>query len=217
MKSKGSVEKHFDNLASSYDSYKVRQKYYYDYLKTFLSSLIPKGSEVLEVGCGTGDLIAHLKPKKGFGYDISSKMIDIAKTKHKSVDFSTKWPKRKFKYIFMSDVIEHLEYPEETFYKISRLMNKNSVFICTMANPKVESILIMAEKLRLKMPEGEHKRISFDEVTRLLKRSGMKPVEHDFRLLIPVYIPVFTFLANKYLEKFLRKFAFIEYFVAVRT
>lgn len=217
MKQKTAVEKHFDMIAKNYDSYKIRQKYYYGNLKKLLSSLIPPGSKVLEVGCGTGDLIAALKPKTGFGFDISSGMIEIAKKKHKNIHFSVAMPKQKFKYIFMSDVVEHLENPKETFSKISRLMNKDSIFICTMANPLLEPVLMVAEKLKLKMPEGDHKRISYTEIKEILKKSGLKTVDHDFKLLVPIYIPVVSFLANKYLEKYFKKFAFIEYLTAVKV
>lgn len=217
MKRKSRVEKHFDKISKVYDSYKTRQRYYYDNLKSLLSSFIPSGSSVLEVGCGTGDLIAALKPKSGFGFDISSGMVEIAKKKHKNIRFSTSWPRRKFKYIFMSDVVEHLEDPKKTFSEIYELMDKNSIFICTMANPLLEPVLMAAEKLKLKMPEGDHKRISYNEINGMLKKVGLKTVKHDFKLLIPVYVPIVTFLANKYLEKFFKKFAFIEYFVAIKV
>ena len=43
-------------------------------------------------------------------------------------------------------------------------MGSKSVFINTMANPSWEPFLVLAEKLRLKMPEGEHKRIKFEDL-----------------------------------------------------
>lgn len=216
MKKKSAVEKHFDKIAQTYDTYKTRNKFYYSNLKLLLSTLIPTNSNIFEIGCGTGDLIAHLNPTYGFGFDISSKMIAKAKMKHKSIYFSTKWPKRKFKYIFMSDVVEHLENPDKTFSNISKSMNKDSIFICTMANPILEPVLMIAEKLKLKMPEGVHKRIDYAELKQMLHRAGLKVKRHDYKLLIPISIPFVTQLANKYLEPYLRRFSFIEYFTATK-
>jgi ubiquinone/menaquinone biosynthesis C-methylase UbiE len=216
---KTASEIHFDKIAARYDYYKNKSSFYYTNLKKLLGSLIPKGKRVFEVGCGTGDLLNNLSPKYGYGFDISSQMVKIAKDKHrqsKNLSFSTEWPKDSFDYIFMSDVIEHLENPEETFKQISKLMGRNTTFICTMANPVWEPILMVAEKLGLKMPEGPHKRVSFEDLRIMMEQSGLKVVKHDYKLLMPISIPVLTKLVNKYLERYLRKLAFIEYFNAVK-
>jgi ubiquinone/menaquinone biosynthesis C-methylase UbiE len=211
------IEKHFDKIAKNYDSGKHKYSYYYKNLKMLLGSLIPDSSKVFEIGCGTGDLLVHLRPKIGYGMDISDEMIKIAKSKHvpnKYLKFSTFWPKDKFDYIFMSDVIEHLDNPEDIFNKISFLMNKKSIFICTMANPFWEPLLMFWERLGWKMKEGPHKRIEYKVLKGVVKRSGMKIIKHGYKLLVPIDIPLITEIANKYLEKPFRKFAFIEYFVA---
>jgi hypothetical protein len=93
-------------------------------------------------------------------------------------------------------------------------MGGKTVFICTMANPIWEPALMVAEKLGLKMPEGPHRRAGIKECRLWIKESGMKMLKHDYKLLIPIKIPVITNFANKYLEKYLKHLAFIEYFVA---
>ena len=113
------VKKHFDIIAKTYDShYKVKHKFYYKNLKKLLAYMIPKNKIVFEVGCGTGDLLNYVVPKKGFGMDISGEMIKKAKLKYKNhanLTFSTNYPKGKYSYIFMSDVIEHLKNPIAEF------------------------------------------------------------------------------------------------------
>ena len=222
--SKTKVEKHFDKVAKKYDFYKKKNSFYYENLKKLLGREIPKGGNVLEIGCGTGDLLNHLRPKIGYGYDISSEMISISNSKFlisKNLTFSTEFPltinHQPFDYIFMSDVIEHLEKPGETFKQISKLMNNKSKLVITMANPIWETPLMIAEKLKLKMPEGPHKRVAFNDLRIMIQDSGMRITKHDYKLLVPVKIPLITKFANKYLEKTLKKFCFIEYFVAVRV
>jgi len=220
MKAVLPVEKHFDKIAKSYDYYKNKNSFYYENLKKLLAELIPKNKMVLEFGCGTGDLLNHLQPKYGYGFDISCEMISISKSKFlisKNLTFSTEWPKDTFDYIFMSDVVEHLEDPKETFRKISKLMNGKTIFICTMANPIWEPVLMVAEKLRLKMPEGPHKRTTNYKLKILIEKTKMKIIKHDYKLLMPIKIPLLTNFVNKYLEKYLKRFAFIEYFVAVKA
>ena len=217
------TKKHFDIVAKDYDRYKTKNKFYYDNLKKLLISLIPPQKIVLEIGCGTGDLLASLNPRIGYGIDISPKMIKIAKNKHrsrKSLSYSTqsilKFKNKKLDYIFMSDVIEHLSNPQEVFNQVSQVMTKDTVFINTMANPKWEPILMLAEKLGLKMPEGDHYRYSFKEIKPMLKKSKLKITHHDHNLLLPVNIPVITSFINKNFFNALKNHAFIEYFVATK-
>lgn len=220
---KSIVEKHFDKVADGYDEGKKKYSFYYENLKKFLSSQIPSGKRVFEIGCGTGDLLVALKPKYGYGMDISSKMIEISKIKHqksKNLKFSTIWPSRNsnhFDFIFMSDVVEHLERPEKVFQKVVKLVDKKTIFINTMANPIWEPLLIFWEKIGWKMKEGPHKRISYKEIKILSEKAGLKIIKHDFKLLIPIKIPFISVFTNKYLEKYLKRFCFIEYFVAVRS
>ncbi len=216
---KSAVKDHFNLIASDYIYYKNKQKYYYSNLKKLIDNFIPKNSEVLEFGCGTGHMLAHLSPKYGYGFDISGEMIKIAKRKYKkykNLNFSSHLPQKKFDYIFMCDVIEHIEDLNSTFKQVKNLMHNNSVFICTMANPKLEPLLMVAEKLKMKMPEGNHYRIPFREVKKILKMNNLKVKKHDFTLLIPIKIPFVTYIANTYLEKYLKKYAFIEYFTAIK-
>lgn len=213
------VEKHFDKIAKNYDYYKNKNSFYYENLKKLLISKISPNKKVFEIGCGTGDLLASLGPKVGYGMDISPEMIKIANGKYKdrkNLTFSTQWPNEVYDYIFMSDVIEHLEKPEETFNKISRLMGPKTLFINTMANPIWEPILMIAEKLGLKMPEGKHNRISYKELRIILEKAGLKIIKHDYKLLVPIKIPFITYFANMYLEKYFNRFAFIECFIAVK-
>lgn len=213
------IKEHFDKIAENYDVGKTKYSYYYFNLKKLLRSQIKPNKKVLEIGCGTGDLLVSLRPKKGYGQDISIRMIEVAKNKHKNqnVFFSTKMPKGKFDYIFMSDVIEHLENPEKEFRQISKLMTKKSKFIITMANPIWEPMLLFWEKLGWKMKEGPHKRINFIEIEKLLNGSGIKVIKHDYKLLVPIEIPLITSVLNRYFEKALKPLSFIEFIVAVRS
>lgn len=215
------VKKHFDKVSKKYDFYKKKNKFYYSNLKIILSRLIPVSSEVLEIGCGTGDLLYNLKPKIGYGMDISDGMIKIAREKYKkskNLQFSTKYPEnKKFDYIFMSDVIEHLEDPKNVFNKLSKLLKKDGIFINTMANPIWEPVLMIGEKMGLKMPEGPHNRISDKDIKKIVNKSEMKVVKQFNKLLIPIYIPIVSNLFNNYLEKYLKKYAFIQILVAKKV
>ncbi|MCA9403959.1 MAG: methyltransferase domain-containing protein, partial [Candidatus Omnitrophica bacterium] len=84
---KDEVRDHFDQIAPNYDYWKKKNSYYYNTLKLFISRIIPKGASVLEFGCGTGEILAHMEPSRGVGVDISEEMISRAREKYPQYEF----------------------------------------------------------------------------------------------------------------------------------
>src|SRR5262249_18463304 len=52
-----------------------------------LKVLLPEGAPLLQPGCGTGDLLAALKPSFGVGVDFSAGMIAQARQAHPDLTF----------------------------------------------------------------------------------------------------------------------------------
>ena len=53
------------------------------------------------------------------------------------------------------------------------------------------------KKLKMKMPEGPHHRITPRELTAILERSGFTLARHEKRLLFPAHIPFLSSLINR--------------------
>ena len=153
------VEQHFDNIAAKYDYFKKKIWYYYKNLKQLYKQLIPKQKTVLEIGCGTGDLILEIDASQALGIDISREMIKIAQQKYPHIKFEA-IAIENFKtehvidFIFLADVIEHLEDVSGTVKSIAAISNKETIIIISYANPRWEPVLIFLEEVGLKMPEG---------------------------------------------------------------
>jgi ubiquinone/menaquinone biosynthesis C-methylase UbiE len=197
------VQEHFDREAERYDDWKKRNAYYYDTLKDLYRERIQSGASVLEVGCGTGDLLAHVNPSRGVGIDVSSAMIDIARRKHPDLEWHAVTTAElcsrvdeTFDVVFLSDVVEHLENVPATFRDLRQYFTENTQLIVNMANPLWEPVLMVLEKLRLKMPEGPHKRISASKLNRILEEQGFALRDRTHALLCPAYIPVISMMSN---------------------
>jgi SAM-dependent methyltransferase len=65
----------------------ARGVFFHDEDLLYLKFLIPEGARVLELGCGTGDLLAALKPSFGVGVDFSAGMIAQARQAHPDLTF----------------------------------------------------------------------------------------------------------------------------------
>jgi len=87
MTTKETIIRKFDALADKRQYWINRNRYYYDEQKKHFRFLVPEGLSILELGCGTGDLLNSLKPKHGVGIDFSAKMLNIAKKKYPHLEF----------------------------------------------------------------------------------------------------------------------------------
>lgn len=190
------VRAHFNAEAERYDFWKQRNWYYYDAIQSLYRERIPKGASVLEIGCGTGDVLASIAPRRGVGIDISPAMIAHAKRKHPSLTFYpltvSELPsvlQETFDVIFLSDVIEHLEDVEGTIRDLKKFCHPHTQLIINMANPVWEPFLMLLEKLHLKMPEGPHHRISVRQLSALAQKHGFHLHARSKRLLFPMYVP----------------------------
>ena len=133
MTTKENIIHRFDRLAASRLGWKARNRYYYDEQVRYFRFLVPEGSAVLELGCGTGDLLDALKPKPGIGIDFSAAMLKIARHRYPNLEFRLAdieklehWD-QTFDFLIMSDVVGHLMDIEETFRNLRRFCRPDSL------------------------------------------------------------------------------------------
>jgi 2-polyprenyl-3-methyl-5-hydroxy-6-metoxy-1,4-benzoquinol methylase len=214
------IKQHFDTIAPKYDQYKIKNWYYYSNLKRLYADLIPKQSIVLEVGCGTGDLITHVNARIAMGIDISQEMIRIASRKHPEITFrATGIEDLKtdicFDYIFLADVIEHLQDVPGMLQALRELCTDNTRIIFSYANPYWEPILWILEKLSLKMPEGPHYRIPHSRFKLFFEQAGFMMIDRGWRLMLPAHITYISDYINDTFHSvpFIRHLGMLEYLI----
>lgn len=201
------VERHFDSLAGSYDEIKEKNSFYYQTLIRIVKDLVPPGRRVLDIGTGTGAILDAIDPAEGTGIDLSSQMIKWAQHKfprHRflSGSYETLDLGNRFDHVLLTDVIEHLESPQNLFGGIRKFCNPDTRVILTMANPAWEPILLVLEKLKLKMEEGPHHRISEAQLLNYAAERGFTLESSDRHLLFPARVP----LADPFFNEFLLRF-----------
>lgn len=215
-------EGHFDAIAEEYDYWKKKNSYYHENLKALYGSYIPKDERVLEIGCGTGDILARLEPKEGRGVDVSEEMVEIARRKYAAKsnlqferdDIFESTEKFGYPYIFLADVLEHVGDLGKFVRQLAVRTDPGSTVVISVANPLWEPLLMLAEKLHMKMPEGPHTRDSIRETERIFISSGFTITERGYRLLIPKRVPGGDFInARFHRVPILRHLGFVVYWV----
>jgi 2-polyprenyl-3-methyl-5-hydroxy-6-metoxy-1,4-benzoquinol methylase len=215
-------ESHFDAIAAEYDYWKQKNSYYHENLKQLYGQFIPRGAKVLEIGCGTGDILARLDPKEGRGVDVSEEMVEIARHKYakrpelhfEREDIFERADSFGYPYIFLADVLEHVGDLERFVRQLAARTDSGASVVISVANPLWEPVLMLAEKLHMKMPEGPHTRDSIPETERIFKAAGFTLAERGYRLLVPKRLPGADWInARFYSWPLIRRFGFVVYWV----
>lgn len=214
------VQKHFEVMAPNYDKWKKKAWYYHGQLKQLCRKFIPPNKRVLEVGCGTGDILAAMQPRVGVGVDISQKMVRRARKKYLDLKFYRQdlyrlRLKQEFDYIVLVDVIDHLPDIFLALQQIKQLCAPRTRVVLTTINPVWEPVLDLAEKLGLKMPEGPHNWVPHDDLQNLLELAGFGIETSGFSVLVPKYIPRLSDYLNQKVGRWgwWQKLGAVQYFV----
>src|SRR6266704_1587829 len=79
--------RHFEAIGDEQDRPGKFNASYREDDRKFMRFLIPPGKRVLELGCGSGGLLAALEPSYGVGVDFSARTIAKAKALYPGLNF----------------------------------------------------------------------------------------------------------------------------------
>ena len=197
------LQSHFDSLADQRRRFKQKNRYYYDAQTASYRFLIPPGKRVLELGCGTGELLAALEPAYGLGIDLSGRMIELARSRFPHLDFRQgdaddpeSWGldpdvlAQGFDYIILADLVGHLEDVQATFEALRPLCSVSTRVVLSYYNFIWGPALKTAERLGLKCPVRTENWLSPEDLENLLHLADFEPVKKERRLLCPKKIPL---------------------------
>jgi len=196
----------FDTMAPVRDAWKRKNRYYYSELERIGARLVPPCKSVLEIGCGTGDLLNSVRPERGVGIDLSRGMVDLAQEKFPHLEFRQGDAEalaldEKFDYVIMSDLIGFLSDIRQAFTELHKVCRPDTQIIITQYNYLWEPILKLGERLGLKMSQQHQNWLGFPDLKNLLSLTGFEISHEELRLLFPKKVPLLSTLMNEYVVK----------------
>lgn len=201
---KTALKAYFDTAALKLPRWRKRNRSYHRLLEEYYSFFIPRGSRVLELGCGTGDLLAAVDPGYGVGVDFSPKMLELARQRHPSLHFLEGDVEHfrfseTFDYIILSDLVGALWDVQAAFEAMASACHDRTRIIISSYNYLWEPAIQLAERVGLKQRQPLQNWLSPTDLTTLLALTGYEPVRKEKKILIPKNIPIFSWLCNRYL------------------
>jgi ubiquinone/menaquinone biosynthesis C-methylase UbiE len=198
------LHQYFEQLADKREKWKRRNRFYHRILEKHFAFIIPEGSRVLELGCGTGDLLNAVKPALGVGIDFSGKMIEIARNKYPGLTFieadaASFETDKQFDYIILSDLLTSLRDIQETLQHVQRLSGPRTKLVISTFNYIWEPWLRFAEFIGLKAKQPLQNWLTISDLRNILELEDFEMVRVERKLLVPKYIPILNAIINGFL------------------
>ncbi len=210
-----------DEQAPASDGWRRKNRYYYESIERIVGFHVPPGSSVLEIGCGTGELLHALKPSRGVGVDISSQAVEIARSKFPALTFlsgdAEELPvSETFDYVILSDLIGYLDDAQRAFEQVNKACHPRTRVILTYFNYLWEPVLRIGERLGMKRPQPDQNWLSLEDLQNLLSLAGFQTITKGYKVLLPVHVPLLSPLCNRILANLplVRKLCLVQILVA---
>jgi len=181
--------------------------YYHEWMTRTYRQLIPEGASILDVGCGTGHMLASLRPVRGVGVDFSEAAIARARVAHPNLQFISadahdfELPGQTFDYIVLSDVANDLWDVQRVFERLRPLCAPHTRLILNFYSHLWSGPLRAAQKLGLATPILPQNWLTRLDVANLLELAGFQPLRDWEEVIAPLRLPWLSDWANRYFAR----------------
>ncbi|MCX6057551.1 MAG: methyltransferase domain-containing protein [Chloroflexi bacterium] len=197
-------QSHWDSIAHKRDNWRGLGKWYHRRLIEIYQYLVSPNQRVLEIGCGMGSLLAHLRPSRGVGVDFSSEMIARAKQRHPELEYhqmdahDLSSLEGEFDVIIFSDTVNDLWDVQRALEQVKRLCTPRTRLILNFYNHFWQLPLTTAQNLNLAAPMLHQNWLTREDVNNMLHLAGFESIRSTQEILWPLPLGGF---ANRYLVK----------------
>ncbi len=199
------------NKSHSKIFYRQKNRTYYEDLETIHRLLVPTSKRILEIGCGTGDLLNVLSPSYGVGIESDEACVKYAENNYKNIkihlaDVESISPelineKEPFDIIIINNTLNVIKDVQGLLEKIEQFSHKNTRLIISFHNWLWQPILKLGEKLGQRKPQPPESWLTPGDITNLLDISGWEVIKKGNRCLIPRHIPFITPFSNRWISQ----------------
>lgn len=198
---------HWDEVARRWGRKSGFAGAYHRRLERVYRFLVPPGRKVLEIGCGTGDLLAALEPSVGVGVDFSGEMVRRAAGRHPHLRFLEADAheigrlEETFDVVILSDLLNDAWDVQRLLEQVVRVCDRRTRIILNFYSRLWELPLALAQRLGLARPVLYQNWLTVDDVKNLLRLAGFQTVRNWQEVLLPLPIPLLAPFCNRFLVR----------------
>lgn len=167
--------------------------------------LIPPSARVLEIGCGSGELLAGLPNASRTGIDLSPERVEAGLRRHPGLDLRTgcaetaDLPGGPFDVILLSDVLNEVADAELLLRNLHRCSHPGTRLILNVHNTLWRPILSLARAAGLARPQLPQSWLSTGDVANLCRLSDWEVFGQEGRILLPAPLGPIARLVNRWI------------------
>jgi len=210
---------HWDMVARKRDSWTGWGGHYHQRLSEIYRFLITPGQRILEIGCGQGDLLASLDPRRGLGLDFSAAMLERARAKHANLEFvqadahDLSGIEGPFDFIIYSDTVNDMWDVQRGLEQLRRLCIPSTRIIFNFYSGLWQLPLTVAQRSGLAAPMLPQNWLTASDLRGMLNLAGFESIRGWQEILWPLPLGGF---ANKFLVRLwpFNEFALANFMIA---
>ncbi|MDT8271725.1 MAG: glycosyltransferase [Desulfomonilia bacterium] len=214
---------HWDLIAKKRDTWQTSGSYYHQRLEQIYTHLVSPGQKILELGCGTGELLATLTPSVGVGLDFSSEMISRAREKFPDLRFIQADAHEfeldeTFDVIILSDLVNDLWDVQAVIENLQKVSTPETRIIINVYSHLWELPMLLAQRAGKATPLLPQNWLTVEDLANMLNLAGFEVFRHWQEVLWPLGTLGLSTLCNRYLVKIwpLSWFALTNFLIARR-
>ena len=206
------VRRFYEDHHESLERSRRARRYFYDYITRVMQARVPPGQRVLDIGCGSGQLLASLKPARGVGVDLSARAVAAARAAYSGSplyffegDGADPALLREvggpFDVIVMCNVVTHFTDVQATLEGLHAVCHPRTRLLVYSYSRLWQPLLWLGELAGFKHRPPPESWLPAEEVSAMLSLADFEIVRHDYQVLLPAGIPLLSELLNRYVGR----------------
>jgi SAM-dependent methyltransferase len=200
---------HLERIRTFYDAAATEPNWaaraYRELLARYYNLIIPAGASVLEIGCGSGELLRRLHAGRKVGVDVSPRQIDAARRRVPSAEFHVQAGEtitltEPFDYIVVSDTLNFAADVQLLLERLHAVSHANTRLVVNYYSSLWRPVLSLAHACGLKSDQPQSSWLGRPDVRNLLRLADWSQISEEPRLLVPATIVGLERVINRWMS-----------------